>query len=282
MVGDLVDTIMRRGDRVPISLFIATHSVFTQMWEVLATLRLRGRPARDGCQVHCETVLGDAFSTSPQICSPKQSHNALWQLSRPGLPRNFKWRIDHFRLLKSLTFKIRPSAQPFLWKWVLFTWEWKLISISKAEHLTSFWYRGLGELENGLLPAKKSVELPENLTIACGFCFLYSFSLSVFACESCSQQSLQTGIQVSACVRVLSLMYIQIRFCWADVYFLHKTRNKEVSPRSRAVTIVKCPKSGMHVQSCCFVYQTYSLLLLLLLFWRSRCRCCRGCIGALF
>ena len=176
MVGDLslgylVDTTMQRGYRVPISLFIATHSVFTQMWEVLATLRLRGRPARDGCQVHCETVLGDAFSTSPQICSPKQSHNALWQLSRPGLPRNFKWRIDHFRLLKSLTFKIRPSAQPFLWKWVLFTWEWKLISISKAEHLTSFWYRGLGELENGLLPAKKSVVLPEDLTIACEFCF---------------------------------------------------------------------------------------------------------------
>ena len=58
----------------------------------------------------------------------------------------------------------------------------------------------------------KSVELPEDLTIACGFFFsLYSFSLSVFACESCSQQSLQTGIQVSACVRFLPLMYIQIR-----------------------------------------------------------------------
>ena len=29
--------------------------------------------------------------------------------------------------------------------------EWKIISISKAEHLTSSWYRGLGELGNGLL-----------------------------------------------------------------------------------------------------------------------------------
>ena len=46
---------------------------------------------------------------------------------------------------------MRPSAQPFLWKWVLFAWEWKIISISKAEHLTSFWYRGPGELGNGLL-----------------------------------------------------------------------------------------------------------------------------------
>ena len=30
---------------------------------------------------------------------------------------------------------MRPSVQPFLWKWVLFAWEWKIISISKAEHL---------------------------------------------------------------------------------------------------------------------------------------------------
>ena len=59
--------------------------------------------------------------------------------------------IGHFRVPKTLTFKMRPSAQPFLWKWVLFAWEWKVISISKAEHLTSFWYRDLGKLGNGLL-----------------------------------------------------------------------------------------------------------------------------------
>ena len=58
--------------------------------------------------------------------------------------------IDQFRVLKTLIFKMKPSAHPFLWKWVLFAWEWKIISISKAEHLTSFWYRGLGELGNGL------------------------------------------------------------------------------------------------------------------------------------
>ena len=52
--------------------------------------------------------------------------------------------IGHFRVLKILTFKMRPSAQPFIWKWVLFAWEWKITSISKAEHLTSFWYRGPG------------------------------------------------------------------------------------------------------------------------------------------
>ena len=27
---------------------------------------------------------------------------------------------------------MRLGAQPFLWKWVLFEWEWKMISISKA------------------------------------------------------------------------------------------------------------------------------------------------------
>ena len=45
---------------------------------------------------------------------------------------------------------MKLAAQPFLWKWVLFAWEWKLISISKAEHLSSFWNRGPRELGNGL------------------------------------------------------------------------------------------------------------------------------------
>ena len=45
---------------------------------------------------------------------------------------------------------MRLGAQPFLWKWVLFAWEWKMISISKAEHLPSFWNRGPVELGSGL------------------------------------------------------------------------------------------------------------------------------------
>ena len=58
--------------------------------------------------------------------------------------------IGHLRVSKTLTFKMRPSAQPYWIKWVSFAWEWKIVSISKAEHLTSFWYRGPGELGNGL------------------------------------------------------------------------------------------------------------------------------------
>ena len=60
-------------------------------------------------------------------------------------------RAIHFRVPKTLTFKMRLGAQPFLWKWVLLPWEWKMISISKAEYLPSFWNRGPGELGNGLL-----------------------------------------------------------------------------------------------------------------------------------
>ena len=46
---------------------------------------------------------------------------------------------------------MRPSAQPFLWKWVSLAREWKIISISKTEHLTAFWYRGFGETRKWLL-----------------------------------------------------------------------------------------------------------------------------------
>ena len=53
--------------------------------------------------------------------------------------------IGYFRVPKTLTVKTRPSARFFLWKWGLFAQEWKIIAVSKAEHLTSFWYRGPGE-----------------------------------------------------------------------------------------------------------------------------------------
>ena len=63
--------------------------------------------------------------------------------------------VGYFRVHPGLCIKTRLGTHPFLWKWVLFAWEWKIISIacsiSKVEHLTSFWYRGPGELENGLL-----------------------------------------------------------------------------------------------------------------------------------
>ena len=50
----------------------------------------------------------------------------------------------YFRVPRALIVKERPSAQHFFWKWVLFAWERKSISVSKAEQLTSFWCRGPG------------------------------------------------------------------------------------------------------------------------------------------
>ena len=64
--------------------------------------------------------------------------------------------IGHFRVLKTLTFKMSPSAQPFLWKWVLFAWDF----ISKAEHLTSFWCRDPGEKGNGLFQRRVAASSP--------------------------------------------------------------------------------------------------------------------------
>ena len=67
-------------------------------------------------------------------------------------PKGFTQKSrGHFRVPKSLTFKMRPSAQLFLWKCVLLAWEWKIISISMAEYLTWFWYWGAEELGNFVL-----------------------------------------------------------------------------------------------------------------------------------
>ena len=41
-------------------------------------------------KVHYGTVLEDEFAAILKMRAPKQSHNAFWQPSRPGLPRNFK------------------------------------------------------------------------------------------------------------------------------------------------------------------------------------------------
>ena len=77
----------------------------------------------------------------------------IWGLKRcaNAPPQDNTKIIGHFRVPKTLTSKMRLGAQPFLWKRVLFAWESKMISISKAEHLPSYWNTGQGELRNGLL-----------------------------------------------------------------------------------------------------------------------------------
>ena len=52
---------------------------------------------------------------------------------------------------------MRSSAYTFLFEnEFCLHLEWKTISTSKAERLTSFWYRGPGELVNGLLDPRHS------------------------------------------------------------------------------------------------------------------------------
>ena len=77
-------------------------------------------------------------------CCLKYSVSISRNCSSEGCLKCFKSTKGHLQVPKTLTFKMRPSAQPFLWKWVLFAWKWKIISISKAEHLTLFWYRSPG------------------------------------------------------------------------------------------------------------------------------------------
>ena len=84
----------------------------------------------------------------------KRSKSGTQVKSHGCLPDVKIGAIGQFRVPKTLTSKMRLGAQPFLWKWVLFAWESKMIFISKAEHLPSFWKRGLGGLGNGLVVLK--------------------------------------------------------------------------------------------------------------------------------
>ena len=71
-LSSIILAFAKNGARLELrSLF---HSLF-------ATLRFHGRPAQDGFQKHCGTVLGDAFSTWRQICPQNSTtmhfHNHL-------------------------------------------------------------------------------------------------------------------------------------------------------------------------------------------------------------
>ena len=68
---DFWDCYWGQGKNWPISLFEVARET-----------------GRDGFKRHCGTVMGNEFLTWRQIRFPQQSHNALWQPSQPGLPRN--------------------------------------------------------------------------------------------------------------------------------------------------------------------------------------------------
>ena len=105
---------------------------------------------------------------------------------------------------------MRLSAQPFLWKWVLFARDWKIISISKAEQLTSFWYRGPGELGSGLLII--TIRYVEKLTNGKGL----SVSVRVFFL-SAKQFS---HVQPHSTRWVIHHCFITSNYKWEKVIFL--------------------------------------------------------------
>ena len=86
---------------------------------------------------------------------------SLLNMLSPSI-RNFAWTFSKrpFPSSKNPRFQNEPNAQSFLWKWVLFAWEWKINFISEAEHLTSFWYRGPGEQGNGLFQRRVVASSP--------------------------------------------------------------------------------------------------------------------------
>ena len=79
--------------------------------------------------VHWWTSLNMTIWKQPALASYREVPKKTEPESK--LTKKF-YKIGHFRVPKSLTFKMRLGAQPFLWKWVLFAWEWKMISISKG------------------------------------------------------------------------------------------------------------------------------------------------------
>ena len=103
----------------------------------------------------CRLSQSPSLLISGSGSAPQQE--ALAQcLAHFAFPLIMRRSIGHFRVPKTLIFKMRLGAQSFLWKWVSFAREWKMISISKAEHLLSFGNRGPGKLGHGLFESSTS------------------------------------------------------------------------------------------------------------------------------
>ena len=62
--------------------------------------------------------------------------------------------IGHFRISLNLCLKARLGAQPFIWKWIKLLFIFKIKNetpFHMVVHQASLWWRGMGELGNGLL-----------------------------------------------------------------------------------------------------------------------------------
>ena len=153
-------------------------------------------------------------------------YNRKWVLFLLNMP----WRheIGHFRVPKTLTFKMRLGAQPFLWKWVLFAWEWKMISISKAEHLPSFWNRGPGQLGNGLLVSLSVFSLIEAIGLKILAKPLHKNTKQLLPTDVLHSKSPLARVPIVARVSWMYLVYILLN--WSQLSAIHYS-NKWLSQR---------------------------------------------------
>ena len=143
---------------------------------------------------------------------------------------NMPWRyeIGHFRVPKTLTFKMRLGAQPFLWNWVWFAWEWKMISISKAEHLPSFWNRGPGQLGNGLLVSLSVFSLIEAIGLKILAKPLHKNTKQLLPTDVLHSKSPLARVRIVARVSWIYLVYILLN--WSQLSAIHYS-NKWLSQR---------------------------------------------------
>ena len=102
-------------------MYVRLHS---RDWRGAASLRYRNRA--ENTVLIAETQKPSPVNLIPRLFALKNE--------RPPFPfSKGKGLTGHFRVLKTLTFKMRASTRPFLRKLVLLAWEWKIISVSKAE-----------------------------------------------------------------------------------------------------------------------------------------------------
>ena len=151
---------------------------------------------------------------------------------------------------------MRLGAQPFLWKWVLFAWEWKMISISKADRLPSLWNRDPGELRNGLLNKPS-----ENETVGTGFGAPLSpspctvFRITLFKMHNCDttallSESLERRVLVCSCVVLIRKFDTPMREANAALYscLLETARTQNHSSFQEFCSCLK-PETALNVSS---------------------------------
>ena len=90
--------------------------------------------------------------------------------------------IGRFRVPKILTFKMKLGAQPFLWKWVLFTREWKMIPYQRLSTYPRFETEAQGNSEMAYCWVVTCFHPPNSHFPLSGSHKTFHFSYTIFDC----------------------------------------------------------------------------------------------------